>query len=169
MLASLGRPEVWPFLGLYSIWAWFKVPSMRWMLCAGIALVAFMWFGIPWITNGRPDIAGDLALRSPRELHENKVAGTIGRFAELEYLPVWIAAVGAVAVAALRRDRLVLTLAAAIVAWVCIEIAFAFHGFPALQRYMFEPAGVGAAASSPSISPATGSPRSASVPCSTAV
>ena len=22
VLASLGRPEVWPFLGLYAIWAW---------------------------------------------------------------------------------------------------------------------------------------------------
>ena len=31
-LASLGRPEVWLFLGLYSIWAWLRVPSMRWLI-----------------------------------------------------------------------------------------------------------------------------------------
>jgi hypothetical protein len=142
LLGSLGRPEVWPFLGLYSIWAWFKVPSMRWMLCGGIALLLFMWFGIPWITNGRPDIAGELALRSPRELHQNKVTGTISRFTELEYLPVWILALGAVAVGVLRRDRLVLALAGGVVLWVVIEIAFAFHGFPALPRYMFEPAAI---------------------------
>jgi len=112
------------------------------MVCAGIALIAFMWFGIPWITNGRPDIAGELALRSPRELHQNKITGTIGRFTELHYLPVWIAALGAVAAAALRRDRLVLTLAGAVVVWVIVEIAFALHGFPALTRYMFEAGGV---------------------------
>jgi hypothetical protein len=144
VLGSLGRPEVWPFLGVFMIWAWFKVPAMRWMLIGAVALIAFMWFGIPWITNGRPNIAGELALRSPRELHQNKVTGTIARFTELHYLPVWIAAIGAVAVAVLRRNRLVMALAAAVVVWVLIEIAFAFHGFPALPRYMFEPAGVAA-------------------------
>jgi len=138
VLGSLGRPEVWPFLGVYSIWLWFKLPRMRWMVCGGIALIAFMWFGIPWITNGRPNIAGELALRSPRELHQNKITGTISRFTELHYLPVWIAALATVALAALRRNRLVLALAAGVVVWVLIEVAFAFHGFPALPRYMFE-------------------------------
>ena len=142
VLGSLGRPEVWPVLVLYMIWLWFKVPSTRWMLAGGIALVAFMWFGIPWITNGRPDIAGQLAQGSPRELHRHKVTGTIGRFGELQYTPVWIAALGAVGLALLRRDRVVLTLAAGVVLWVLTEIAFALHGFPALPRYMFEAGGV---------------------------
>ena len=137
-LGSLGRPEVWPFLAVYSVWAWLRVPSMRWMLVAGIALIAFMWFGIPWITNGRPNVAGQLALRSPRELHQNKVTGTISRFAELQYAPIWIAALAAVAFALLHRDRVVLALAAGAVVWVITEIAFALHGFPALPRYMFE-------------------------------
>ncbi|MGO9958639.1 MAG: hypothetical protein ACLP50_22185 [Solirubrobacteraceae bacterium] len=141
VLGALGRPEVWPFLGVYTIWAWIRVPSMRWLLVAGIALIAFMWFGIPWITNGRPDIAGQLALKSPRELHQGKITGTIGRFTELQYLPVMLAALAGVAFGALRRDRVVLTLAAAVVLWVVVEIAFALHGFPALQRYMFEAAG----------------------------
>ena len=37
VLAALGRPEVWPFLGLFMLWAWFKMPGMRWMLVAGVA------------------------------------------------------------------------------------------------------------------------------------
>jgi hypothetical protein len=142
VLGSLGRPEVWPFLGLYSIWAWLKVPAMRWMIYGGLALIAFMWFGIPWITNGRPDIAGELALRSPRELHQGKILGTIGRLKELQYLPIWIAAAVAVAVAALRRNWTVLVLAVGVLTWLLIEIAFAFHGFPALPRYMFEPGAI---------------------------
>ena len=40
-----------------------------------------------------------------------------------------------VAVAGWRRERVVLVLAGGIVAWVLIEIAFAFHGFPALPCY----------------------------------
>ncbi len=144
VLAALGRPEVWPFLGLFMMWAYFKLPSMRWMVLAGIALVAFMWFGIPTITNGRPNISGELAKQSPRALRHNRVFGTLGRFTQLEYLPVWVAALGAVAWAALRRRYTVLLLAAGSAGWVIVEIAFAFHGWPALPRYMFEAAAVGA-------------------------
>jgi hypothetical protein len=142
VLAALGRPEVWPFLGLFMIWAYFKVPSMRWMLVAGMGVIAFMWFGIPTITNGRPNISGELAKQSPRALRHNRVFGTIGRFTELEYLPIWIAALCAVAWAVVRRRYTVLLLAAGSVAWVIVEIAFAFHGWPALPRYMFEAAAV---------------------------
>ncbi len=142
VLAALGRPEVWPFLGLYAIWAWVRIPPMRWMIVAGLALVGFMWFGIPEITNGRPDISGQLAMHSPRELHQGKITGTIGRFTELQYLPVMLAALIGVAFAARRGRRVVLTLAAGVVLWVIVEIAFALHGFPALPRYMFEAAGV---------------------------
>ncbi len=142
VLAALGRPEVWPFLGLYTLWAFVRVPSMRWMLYAGVALIAFMWFGVPTITNGRPDIAGQLAQGSPRELHGDRFVGTLGRFKELEYLPIWIAAGVAVIIAFFRRNYVVLSLGAGAAGWVLIEIAFAYHGWPGLSRYMFEPAAV---------------------------
>jgi hypothetical protein len=144
VLAALGRPEVWPFLGLWGIWAWLKVPSLRWLLLGGVVAIAFMWFGIPTITNGRPDIAGQLAQQSPRELRHNQFFGTLGRFKDLEYLPVWIAAAITVVFAAWRRNWVILTLAAGAVGWVIVEIAFAYHGWPALGRYMFEPAAVAA-------------------------
>ncbi len=142
VLSALGRPEVWPFLGLFMIWAWFRVPGIRWWLAAGVFAIAFMWFGIPWITNGRPDIAGQLAQASPRALKHNRLSGTLGRFTGNEYLPVWIAAVGAAAWAAYRRRYAVLALAAMLVIWAIVEVAFAYHGWPALPRYMFEAAGI---------------------------
>jgi hypothetical protein len=142
VLAGLGRPEAWPFLALFGLWAWFKVPSMRWMFVAGAAVILFMWFGIPTITNGRPDIAGQLAQGSPRELHANRLSGTLSRFHEILYLPVWIAAAIAAAIALLRRNWVVASLAGAILVWVIVEIAFAYHGWPALPRYMFEAAGM---------------------------
>jgi hypothetical protein len=144
VLAALGRPEVWPFLGLFMLWAWFTVPRMRWMLVAGVAVIAFMWFGIPTITNGRPNISGELAKLSPRALKHNRLFGTLGRFTELHYLPVWIAALLATAVALIRRNVIVLALAVGAAAWVVVEIAFAYHGWPALPRYMFEAAAVAA-------------------------
>jgi hypothetical protein len=144
-LASLGRPEVFAFAGLYAIWAWLKIPSMRWMLYLGVLIIAFMWFGIPTITNGKPDIAGQLALKSPRELHSNKVAGTVKRFLGIDYLPIELAALVAFGLALLRRNRVVVMLTGAVVLWVLIEIAFVLHGFPGVQRYLFEPAGLTAA------------------------
>jgi hypothetical protein len=144
VLAALGRPEVWPFLGLWGIWAWLRVPSIRWLLYLGVLVIAFMWFGIPTITNHRPDIAGQLAQKSPRELRHNQFFGTLGRFKDLEYLPIWIAAALTVVVAIVRRNRLILALTAGLVGWVLVEIAFAYHGWPALGRYMFEPAAVAA-------------------------
>jgi hypothetical protein len=144
VLASLGRPEAWPFLGLYSIWAWRRVASMRWLIFAGLLLIGFMWFGIPTITNHRPFVAGQLALNSPRALQQGKVIGTVDRFTELLFWPVWLAAVLAVAWAAYRRNYTVLILGAGAVGWVIVEIAFALHGWPALPRYMMEPAAVAA-------------------------
>jgi hypothetical protein len=141
-LASLGRPEVWPYAGLYAIWAWLKVPQMRWMLYLGAAANALLWFGIPEITNHRPNIAGQLALKSPRELHSNKVVGTFDRYAALDFLPLELAALISVGLAALRRNRVVLVLAGAVLLWVAVEIAFTLHGFPGVPRYLFEPAGL---------------------------
>ena len=141
-LASLGRPEAWPFLGLYSLWMWRRKPSMGWLIVPAGALILFMWFGIPTITNGRPFVAGQLALLSPRELHQNKIIGTFNRFTELQYLPIWIAALFTVVVAAIRRNRLILLLAAGCVVWIIVEIAFALHGWPALPRYLMEPAAI---------------------------
>ena len=142
VLAALGRPEVWAFLGLYAIWTWLRIPSMRWMLYSGVVVIVFLWFGVPTITNGKPNIAGQLALKSPRELHSNKIVGTLNRFTALDYLPVEIAALLAFVMALLRRSRAVMALAAMVALWVLVELAFVLHGFPGVPRYLFEPAGL---------------------------
>ncbi len=141
-LASLGRPEVWPFLALYSIWAWRRVPSMRSLIAGGIVMILLLWFGIPALTSRTPFVAASNALGSGRALHNDKIFGTVGRFLGLHTPVVEVLALFAVAVAVWRRDRVTLALAAGTVAWVIVEIAFALHGWPGLARYMFEAAGV---------------------------
>jgi hypothetical protein len=162
VLASLGRPEVWPFLGLYCLWCWRTRPDTRLFVVISLALVVFLWFGVPTITNGRPLVAGDLAQGSPRELHQNKIIGTIDRFKTLNLWPVWVFALAGVAWAGYRwrsaraafaagtptpaertarhNQLMVLGLAAGIVVWLVVEVAFALHGWPAVPRYVFEPA-----------------------------
>ncbi len=141
-LASLGRPEVWPFLGLYSVWAWRTIPSMRKLIVGGVVVLLLLWFGIPALTSRSAFVAGNNALKSGRALHSNKVFGTVGRFLDLHTVVLEIVALASLGWAIWRRDRTTLALAAGVVAWVVVEIAFALHGWPGLPRYMFEAAGV---------------------------
>jgi hypothetical protein len=144
-LAALGRPEVWAFLGLYSLWAWRAMPSLRRMLVGGWVVVALLWFGIPAVTSRTPFVAASNALDSGRRLTSNQIGGTITRFLDLSQVTLEVAALLAVALAAWRRsraDRITLVLAGAVVGWVIVEIAFALHGWPGLARYMFEAGGV---------------------------
>ena len=140
VLAALGRPEVWPFLALYSIWAWRAVPSMRWLIGAGVLVLLLFWFGIPALTSRSPFVSASNAFGSGRRLRSNRVFGTVDRFLDLHETPLELAALLSVCWAAIRRDRVTLTLAAGALAWVVIEIAFSLHGWPGLGRYMF-PAG----------------------------
>ena len=142
VLASLGRPEVWPFLGLYSIWAWRAIPSMRWLVAAGIVALLAFWFGIPALTSRSPFVSASNAFGSGRRLRNDRVFGTIDRFLDLHETPLEIAALLSVVWAAFRRDLVTLALAAGALAWVVIEIAFSLHGWPGLGRYMFGAAGV---------------------------
>lgn len=141
-LAALGRPEVWPFLGLYTIWCWRSRPDMRWLLAAGVVVMALLWFGIPALTSRTPFVAAANAMDSGRAPHGNRIYAVLHRFVLLEHLPLELIALLGVVIAWLRRDRLSLVLAAGIVVWVIVEIAYALHGWPALGRYMFEAAGV---------------------------
>jgi hypothetical protein len=138
VLAALGRPEVWPFLGLYSIWAWRERPETRWVLAGGWVVIGLLWFGVPALTSRTTFVAADNANKSGRRLTSNQVSGTIGRFLSISELPVELAALVALGLAIWRRHRTVLVLTAATLVWVVIEIAFALHGWPGLVRYMFE-------------------------------
>ena len=113
----------------------------RWLL-SSVALLVFFWFGIPGLTSKSPLTAGNIAENSPRQLHGNRVTGTLSRFRELEATTVWVAAGLMVALAAYRRQMTILLLAAGAAVWVLIEIALALHGYPAVPRYVFEPGAI---------------------------
>ncbi len=132
VLASLGRPEAWAFAGLYALWAWRAVPSraMRLTLVLGLALIPAFWFTIPALTSHSWFISGDLALDQATAIHGNKVVGVLSRLRSLYELPMQLAVVCGVALAAIRRDRVTLAVAAAAMVWVVIEVGFAFTAGP---------------------------------------
>jgi hypothetical protein len=147
--AGLGRPEVWPALLLYSLWCLREEREIFPFLVLCAAIILFTWFGIPWITNNKPLIAGDLAAGSPRMLHSNKIIGTLARYKALNQWPVWACAGLGSAWAAFRlwrgdpehrrRNLFILALFGNCVLWILIEIAFSLKGLPGVPRYMFEP------------------------------
>jgi hypothetical protein len=142
VLASLGRPEAWVFAGLYAVWSWRAVPSMRLLAVLGLALIPAFWFVIPALTSHSWFISGDLALGQATVIHGNKILGVISRLRSLYELPMQLAFLGGVVLAVIRRDRTTLAIAGAAVLWVVIEVGFAYHGWSAVARYMIEPAAV---------------------------
>ena len=140
--AALGRPEVWPFVVLYAGWLWFRVPGARWWALLGLAVIPVTWFSVPALTSKNIFHAGDLALNQVTVIHGNKVIGVIERWRSLYELPMQLAAALGVVLAAVRRDLETLGLAGAAALWVVIEVAFAYHGWSAVSRYLIEPAAV---------------------------
>jgi hypothetical protein len=138
--AALGRPEVWPFVVLYAGWLWLRVPGARPWALLGLAVIPVTWFSVPALTSKNIFHAGDLALNQVTVIHGNKVIGVIERWRSLYELPMQLAAALGVVLAAVRRDLETLGLAAAAVLWVVIEVAFAYHGWSAVSRYLIEPA-----------------------------
>ena len=55
---------------------------------------------------------------------------------------MWIAALAAILLAAVRRERTWIVLIGAAMLWLLTEIAFALHGWAPSPRYMFEPVAV---------------------------
>jgi hypothetical protein len=144
VLASLGRPEAWVFAGLYGLWLIVKTPSAgtRLIVVAGLVFIPAFWFSIPALTSKSWFISGDLALNQQTVIHGNKIVGVVNRFRSLYELPMQLAWLLAIVLAALRRDRTTLIIVAAAALWLVIEIAFAYHGWSAVSRYMIEPAAV---------------------------
>jgi hypothetical protein len=144
VLASLGRPEAWVFAGLYGLWLMWRVrsPSMWLMVIAGLVFIPAFWFSIPALTSKSWFISGDLALNQQTVIHGNKIIGVVNRFRSLYELPMQLAWLLAIVLAALRRDRTTLLVVAAAALWLVIEVVFAYHGWSAVSRYMIEPAAV---------------------------
>jgi hypothetical protein len=145
LAAALGRPEAWPFLLASGVWLWRARPGARWAVLTGLAVVAALWFGVPALSSRSWFVAADNAGASGYAPHGDALHRATTVLARLVFqLPwaIWAAALGALVLALWRRERAVLELAGAVIVWVAVEVGFGIHGWPALGRYMFEPAAV---------------------------
>ncbi len=137
-LAALGRPEAWALAGAYGLWLMWRVPRTRALVLGGWVLIVMCWI-IPDALAARSAVqAGKLNLNQKTEIHGNKVIGVLARWAGLYEWPMQTAALIGVALALARRDLRVLGLFGVALFWLVVEIAFAYHGFSSVPRYLME-------------------------------
>jgi hypothetical protein len=141
---ALLRPEAWPFLGLYALWTWRHVPSLRAWLCAVAAAVPLLWFGADLWGSGDPWHGADLAQVVGGD-ESSRLGAALERTARVVVVPVWILA-GVAVVSSWRRqprDRTLPALAAAALVWAAIVVAMcAVFGFAALSRFLLPTAAI---------------------------
>jgi hypothetical protein len=142
--AALLRPEVWPFLGLYGLWLWFREPRLRLRMGVLAALIPVLWFG--------PELwgSGNALRASDRANNPNPGSAAFAAHPGLEVIErfhhrtvVALEAAGALgllvaAVAWFRRRRqgAALFLGGLGVGWLALVSAMTEGGYAGNQRYL---------------------------------
>ena len=142
--AALLRPEVWPFLGLYGVWLWFREPALRVRVAVLGGLIPLLWFGPELWGSGDPFRAGSRANKpnpGSAAFADNPGLEVIKRFNQVTIKPLLGAALIAVLHAAVvwrrrREQRATLFLFLTGAAWLLLVAAMTAGGFAGNQRYL---------------------------------
>jgi MFS family permease len=144
-LASLLRPEVWPFLFVYIVYLWIKYPHLRPLCLVVPPAVALLWLGPEWWGSGSPLRASSRAIAGTSSETASGIQAlpqVASRAWEQVILPVKLLALVGFLFAVFRKQKAVLALVAAAVAWVAVVAVMAFSGYPGLARFMIPAAGI---------------------------
>ena len=141
---ALLRPEVWPFLGAYGLWLWFREPELRLRMVAFAAVIPALWFLPEWWGSGEPFRAGSRA-NAPNEgsaaFASSPAIELLRRHLGVTIAPVEAGTVIATAYAAVmwrtrRREGQTLALALGGFAWFALVAGMTEAGFAGNQRYL---------------------------------
>jgi hypothetical protein len=140
---GLMRPEAWPFIFVYGVWLFLREPKLRVLVVLGLIAQPVGWFVPPWISTGDPFLAATHASEYNGHLGTNWLATVLHRGEDLQAIPWWGLAVVAVGLTLWRgRDKLVLWLAAGVIAWWVVVVGETWRGYPGLERFYLPAAGV---------------------------
>lgn len=155
-LACLLRPELFPFLALYLLWAWRAAPKLRPLLAGALGVLAVAWIVPEWIGAGNPLDGGRQARSEPvwsLSNAEQPWLRALERVHNHAGLAIELLALVAVAWALVRRRWTVIVLAASALAGVGVYLVMTESGFSGNPRYVLPAlavasvlAGVGTAA-----------------------
>jgi hypothetical protein len=149
-LAALLRPEVWPFLGLYGLWLWFRDPALRRLSLVLAALILLLWFVPEWIGSGDPFRAAARAkIPAPGSkvpaLSPHPVRVLLEDSKDVLIKPaLWGGVIGLLFCLwrPRRLERTTLVMAAWALAWLAVVAAMTAHGYSGNPRYLIAPGGL---------------------------
>jgi hypothetical protein len=142
-LAGLARPEVWLLVGVYAAFLWLS-DRRWWPLAVGVPGMLALWIVPDW--RGSGDLLHTFhAAQISAEPHalqgtSDPALELLGGAAGIVPAPVWIGALCGLALGLRARDRTVAALAVVVGAWVLPTVAGTALGYPAVPRYLVEPA-----------------------------
>jgi hypothetical protein len=146
-LASLLRPELFPFLGLYGGWAWWARPALRPLLVGAAVAVPAAWIVPEWLGSGQP-FGGETQARSEPawslSLAAHPWLRALTRVHNHLGTPIELLAAAGVVAAAARRRWAVPALAGFAAAEVALYVAMTQAGFSGNPRYVLPALAVGA-------------------------
>ena len=155
-LACLLRPELFPFLALYGLWAWRAHPGLRPLLAGVAVLMPLAWIVPEWLGSGNPLDGGKQARSEPVWSLSHAYQPWLRALERVHNhagLALELLALTAVAEALVRRRWAVVLLALGALAEVALFVAMTEAGFSGNPRYVLPAlatgsvvAGVGAAA-----------------------
>jgi hypothetical protein len=143
-LASLLRPEIWLFVGLYGLWLLLVDRGALWLVVAGSALTLALWFLPEWWGSGNLMRAADRAQQpnpnSPA-FAQHPFVRVIQDTWPLVITPVKAAAAFALALAAIdwirnRRQGAVLAVGLLGFSWIVLIALMTQAGFSGNPRYI---------------------------------
>ena len=132
--AALLRPEVWPLLAVYGIWALAARPGLRpWLVAIAVSLPA-LWLLVDLAGSGDP-FTGVSRAREGTGSPPHELVESIGRSLELPLAGLWAGVAVAVATARQHREDEILALAYGAAAWIAIVAVLAAVGYAGLPRF----------------------------------
>ncbi len=144
-LCGLARPEIWPLVGIYSLYLW-RYERSWWPLLVGIPAMIVLWVVPDWAGSGQflhtfhsATVSGE-----PTQIlnSSNPAAKLTGGALGILVAPVWIAALVGAVLGCRARDRTTLALTVTALSWFVVTIGGEAIGYPAVPRYLVEPAAV---------------------------
>ena len=149
-LAGLLRPEIWLFTGLYGAYLLARggrtaALARAAQIGALVAVAPVVWLGLDWLGSGDALEAGNIARTAPPGSASKTASPTltvIERAGDAVILPILLLALAAVALAARRRDRALLWLAALAAGWITVVALLAEQGFAGRRRYVIVAAAI---------------------------
>jgi hypothetical protein len=141
-LAALLRPEAWPFLALYGVWAlWRRQLSPVLVLGTGAAVLA-LWVLPEWWGSGDPwraaNRAKDVNPGAPTYA-DSPVLALLENAKAMLTVPLFAGLAAALAFLAVRRPRAAVSVAVLGLAWLALVAYMTKGGFSGNQRYLITP------------------------------